>query len=102
MGKRNCIIFVLLSILLGGCNDHSKNTEKQLNILIVTLDDMGYGTTGIEGCTVPGITPNIDNLASEGILFTHGFVMSPICGPSRSALLSNRSTWIRTRIMKVT
>lgn len=33
----------------------------------MTLDDMGYGTTGVEGCSVPGITPPIDKLASEGL-----------------------------------
>jgi N-sulfoglucosamine sulfohydrolase len=43
---------------------------------------MGYSTTGVEGCTVPAITPNIDKLASEGIMFSHGYVMTPICGPS--------------------
>jgi N-sulfoglucosamine sulfohydrolase len=58
--------------------------------VIITLDDMGYGTTGVEGCTVPGISPYIDKLASEGITFTRGFVMSPMCGPSRAAILSGR------------
>jgi len=61
-----------------------------LNVLLITLDDMGYGTSGAEGSTVPDITPNIDKLASEGILFSHGYVMTPICGPSRAAILSGR------------
>lgn len=83
------VIYVLL--FLGcGCSSSKPGENTSLNILLLTLDDMGYGTTGIEGCTVPEITPNIDRLASEGILFTHGFVMSPICGPSRSAVLSGR------------
>jgi N-sulfoglucosamine sulfohydrolase len=51
---------------------------------------MGYGTTGAEGCKVPNITPNIDKLADEGILFTHGYIMTPQCGPSRGAILSGR------------
>lgn len=64
--------------------------KRPLNVLLLTLDDMGYGTSGVEGCTVPGITPHIDALASQGILFTHGYVMVPMCGPSRAAILSGR------------
>jgi arylsulfatase A-like enzyme len=74
----------------GACDTARTGNEDPLNILILTLDDMGYGTTGIEGCRVPGITPHIDRLAAEGILITHGYIMTPICGPSRSALLSGR------------
>jgi len=80
-------ISVLIFVVFG-CN---KNINKSpLNIVILTLDDMGYGTTGVEGCTVPAITPNIDKLASEGLMFSHGYVMTPICGPSRAAILSGR------------
>jgi N-sulfoglucosamine sulfohydrolase len=64
--------------------------ENRLNVLILTLDDMGFGTTGVEGCTVPGVTPHIDKLSSQGMLFTHGYVMAPMCGPSRAAILSGR------------
>jgi len=73
--------------MLTSCN---KKLETPLNVVILTLDDMGYGTTGTEGCSVPGITPHIDKLASEGIMFRHGYVMTPICGPSRAAILSGR------------
>ena len=91
--RRNRLVFgTLLAMVLFSCQ-HNKKTEQNeapLNVVLITLDDMGYGTTGVEGCTVPGITPYIDKLASEGITFTRGYVMSPICGPSRAALLSGR------------
>jgi len=64
--------------------------QRPLNVLLLTLDDMGWATSGVEGCRVPGVTPHIDKLASEGILFTHGYVMVPMCGPSRAALLTGR------------
>ncbi len=87
-------LFLLASAALltegqGGSQD-SDAAASQPNILLMTLDDMGFGTTGAEGCTVPGITPNIDQLAAEGMLFTQGFIMTPICGPSRGAILSGR------------
>jgi N-sulfoglucosamine sulfohydrolase len=83
---------VLAAMVLFSCQQNSKpgGGEKPLNIAILTLDDMGYGTTGAEGCSVPEITPHIDRLASEGMMFTRGFVMTPICGPSRAAILSGR------------
>jgi len=87
--NKNFLAFgILLALVLFGCQPNKK--AEPLNVVLITLDDMGYGTTGVEGCTVPGITPYIDKLASQGITFTHGFVMSPMCGPSRAAILSGR------------
>ena len=82
----------LAAIGLFSCqpNNWKEQKETPLNVVLITLDDMGYGTTGVEGCKVPGITPYIDKLATEGITFTRGFVMSPMCGPSRAAILSGR------------
>ncbi len=87
--------YYLLSLAITlqmSCQSNQKTAQKEapLNIVLITLDDMGYGTTGIEGCTVPGITPYIDKFASEGMTFTRGFVMSPMCGPSRAAILTGR------------
>lgn len=87
------VTFFIFTAVFMSCTSKKSALEKEntpLNIMIVTLDDMNYGHTGVEGCTVPDITPNLDKLASEGILFTHGYVMTPICGPSRNALLSGR------------
>ncbi|WP_430817180.1 sulfatase family protein [Carboxylicivirga sp. RSCT41] len=83
---------IILILFLSACGyyETAEQNENPLNIVLITLDDMGYGTTGVEGCSVPGITPYIDRFASEGITFTHGFVMSPMCGPSRAAILSGR------------
>lgn len=55
------------------------------NIVMVLIDDMGYGDLGVTGNTqVP--TPNMDRLAREGTRFTQFYVNSPICSPSRVAL----------------
>jgi arylsulfatase A-like enzyme len=45
------------------------------------LDSQAYGSTEVR-------TPNMAQLASEGLKFTHAFVASPSCGPSRTALLT--------------
>ena len=83
-------ISVLFSCPVIAGNDAAADGKNPLNVLLLTLDDMGYGTSGVEGCTVPGITPHVDALASQGMMFTHGYVTVPMCGPSRGAILSGR------------
>lgn len=80
----------IAGLLVAACGGAAADATRPVNVLLVTLDDMGFGTTGMEGCPVPDITPNLDKLAAQGILFTHGYNLSPICGPSRNALLSGR------------
>ena len=57
------------------------------NIVIILADDMGYGDVSYNGC--PDYqTPNIDAIASNGILCTNGYVTHPFCSPSRAGLLT--------------
>ena len=59
---------------------------KKPNLIIILTDDQGYNDLGCYGS--PFIkTPNIDQLASKGLRFTN-FYAQPICGPSRTALLT--------------
>lgn len=55
------------------------------NILLIVADDMGYADLGCFGSDIS--TPNIDQLAREGIRFTN-FHSAPSCAPTRAALLS--------------
>ena len=57
--------------------------------MIVLADDLGYGDLGIYGHPLTR-TPNIDRLAAEGSRFDAMYVPSPICAPSRAALLTGR------------
>lgn len=60
------------------------------NIMLVILDDLGvekFQAYGFESGTAP--TPNFDALAQQGVLFERGYA-APICGPTRSAILSGR------------
>ncbi|MDF1825280.1 MAG: sulfatase [Verrucomicrobiales bacterium] len=57
------------------------------NFIIIFADDQGYGDLGCFGSTTID-TPNIDRIAKEGRKFTNFMVASPVCSPSRAALLT--------------
>ncbi|QTN32621.1 sulfatase [Akkermansiaceae bacterium] len=60
------------------------------NILFITADDMNRDSVGAFGCTIEGITPNIDKLAAEGTAFDRGFVNIAICMPCRAVWMTGR------------
>ncbi len=75
--KRLLLFLVLISVA---------RAEKP-NVVMIFIDDMGYGDIGAFGLEqVP--TPNMDRLANEGMKFTQFYVNSPICSASRVSLMS--------------
>lgn len=80
------LLAVLLLTPLAALNAADAKPTKP-NILIILADDMGYGDAGCYGGKlVP--TPNIDRLAAGGVRCTDGYVVCPVCAPSRVGLLS--------------
>lgn len=65
--------------------------EKQPNIIYILADDLGYGDLSCYG-QEKFKTPNIDKLASQGMLFSQHYSGSTVCAPSRSALLTGMHT----------
>jgi len=59
------------------------------NIVIILVDDLGYGDVGAYGASVIK-TPNIDRLAREGVKLTDFYAAANICTPSRAGLLTGR------------
>jgi arylsulfatase A-like enzyme len=57
------------------------------NIIYLMLDEWGYFESGHMGHP-DLLTPNIDQLASEGIRFTNAYAGAPVCGPTRCVLLT--------------
>ncbi|PZX48302.1 sulfatase family protein [Algoriphagus chordae] len=65
---------------------------KKPNIVIIYMDDLGYGDLSSYGATELS-TPNIDKIANGGIRFTNGYATSATCTPSRYALLTGVYPW---------
>ena len=79
----------LFFLILFFINGAPPAKEKQPNIIVLFCDDLGYGDLGVYGH--PTIhTPNLDNMAAQGMKFTNFYSGSPACTASRYALLTGR------------
>ncbi len=78
------LVTTLVTLLL--CIAPSE-AASQPNILFVLADDYGWNDIGYHGSEIK--TPNLDQLAAEGVKLENYYVQ-PICTPSRSQLLSGR------------
>ncbi|XP_047735558.1 arylsulfatase A-like [Hyalella azteca] len=65
------------------------NNSVYPNVVLFLVDDLGYGDLGISGHPTSR-SPAIDRLASQSKIFTHFYVTSPVCSPSRASLLTGR------------
>src|SRR5690606_34367569 len=87
---------LLIATLAMGCgsssNEREITRESLPNIVIINMDDLGYGDVGAYGATEIK-TPNMDKLANGGIRFTNGYASSSTCTPSRYALLTGIYPW---------
>ena len=69
------------------------------NIVYILADDLGYGDVACLNPRGKIPTPNIDRLASEGMVFTDAHSTSSVCSPSRYGILTGRYNW-RTRMQR--
>ena len=80
---------VLLILTAVGLASAALGAERLPNIIVIFADDLGYGDLGCYGH--PTIrTPALDRMAAEGMRFTQFYSASPVCTPSRAALLTGR------------
>ena len=85
------IVCLLFGLAVSGCSgesaapDDGTSPAERPNILLIVADDLGYSDVGVYGSEIA--TPNIDALASEGVMFTQ-FHVWPNCGPTRGAMMT--------------
>ena len=61
------------------------------NIVFIYIDDLGWGDVGFNGSTYYE-TPNVDRLASQGIIFSQAYANAPNCAPSRASVMTGQYT----------
>lgn len=77
-----------IALLLGSAPALAEEARKP-NIVLLFVDDLGYGELGFQGNReIP--TPNIDSIAKNGVRFTQGYVSAPFCCPSRAGLMTGK------------
>jgi uncharacterized sulfatase len=96
---RNFAILFFALLLISACSTTPTTTEvsseeisfEPPNIIYIMADDLGYGDLGCYGQTQIQ-TPNIDELAAQGIKFTQFYAGSTVCAPSRAVLMTGQHT----------
>ena len=83
---RNGGLLLLLTTMLAVAQPRQRP-----NIVLVLADDLGWSDTTLYGTTKYYQTPNIERLAKRGMTFTRAYSASPLCSPTRSALLTGQS-----------
>lgn len=89
MKLNRLIAWLLFSGLLVGQVKAENKEKAKPNILFILLDDLGYGDVGFNG-QEKIMTPRLDQLASEGIVFKNHYAGAPVCGPSRAVLMTGK------------
>jgi arylsulfatase A-like enzyme len=87
------ILNVLILLGVFACSEKTSRKEKaqKTNVLLINIDDLGWKDLGCMGNDYHE-TPNIDKLASEGMVFTNGYAGAANCAPSRACLMSGQTT----------
>jgi arylsulfatase A-like enzyme len=92
MSKYSSVIYLFIGVLvLHSCQKEKTIIRKKPNIVFILVDDLGLMDLGFTGSTYYE-TPNIDKLAREGMVFTHGYAASRVCSPSRASIMTGKFT----------
>ena len=82
-------LFLICLAFIPGLAQAATEKAAAPNVILILMDDLGWADVGCYGSTFYK-TPNIDQLASEGMRFTQGYAAAPICSPTRASILTGK------------
>lgn len=88
IGRRDCFALGMVGAL-GFSGALRAASSRPPNIVFILADDLGYADLGSYGLR-DSVTPHLDRLASQDIRLTQGYANSPVCSPTRVALLTGQ------------
>ena len=83
------LLFFTLACITYGCECYGSIGGYKPNIIVIFCDDLGYGDVGYMGNTIVK-TPNLDEMAANGIRFSRFYSAAPVCSPTRASCLTGR------------
>lgn len=88
--KKTLLSFILrLAFLVPVLHMNANASDRLPNIVFILADDLGYSDVNCYGSKFYD-TPNINQLAKQGMRFTNGYTSSPNCAPTRAALMTGQ------------
>lgn len=88
--KHDCYRLIFWMLLGAGIISCQSPRQNPPNILFILVDDLGWADLSCYGSSYHE-TPNIDLLAAEGIRFTQAYASSPVCSPTRAAIMTGKN-----------
>lgn len=89
-GMRVLRVLLLLGFLCF-CGRIASAADRPKNVLFILADDLGWSDTSLYGTSTFHQTPQVARLAARGMTFTRAYSASPLCSPTRSAILTGLS-----------
>ena len=87
----NSLPAVLLLLTVFSCSNEETAEGNGPNVLFILADDLGYHDLGVTGSTYYE-TPNLDELARNGLQFTRAYTCSRVCSPARASIMTGKFT----------
>ncbi|MFV0592668.1 MAG: sulfatase family protein [Draconibacterium sp.] len=93
MNQLKTLSFFALIVLAMSCTSGQHQDANKPNIIFILADDLGYGDVSCFNKEGKIHTPNIDQLAADGMVFTDAHTSSAVCTPTRYSVLTGRYNW---------
>lgn len=90
---RQSLVVLSCAVIIVSCSFpklDAAEVAKRPNVILIFLDDLGWADLGCYGSTFHR-SPQIDRLAKQGMRFTQAYSASPVCSPTRAALMTGKS-----------